>query len=179
MMRTVFSIILPFILLSIATGVSSCGDSEAPAGFDSAQLYRAHPWNSSHAEQIIGESVHMKETGAFNANYKFGFSKTFTADTVDSLGRLGNVYFMYQEFLELDSAISAYAAARGSASDHDSVEDIANLGDEASFYSDGENFYFIIVRKGTKELRIRLDKITSGAIKENFIRAAREITGSM
>lgn len=179
MTRTVFSILFPFILLSIAPGASSCGGSEEPTGFDSAQLSRDHPWNLSHAEQIVGGYVHMSETGSFNANYKFGFNKTFTADTVDPLGRLGNVYFMYQEFLELDSAISAYAAIRSSNSDHEGVEDIADLGDEAYFHSDGESFYFIMVRKGTKELRIKLNKITSGATKENFISVAREITESM
>ena len=56
---------------------------------------------------------------------------------------------------------------------------IHDLGDEAYFHSDGENFYFILVRKGLKMIRMKVNKITSNTSVAEFNRVARKITEAL
>ena len=53
------------------------------------------------------------------------------------------------------------------------------MGDEAYFHSDGQNFYFIIVRKGEKMFRIKVNKITSTTSLKEFNMIAKNITASL
>lgn len=175
--------ILACSIVLVSMVLISCGESqeEKQTRFDSIQVevMNNRPWDEADAELIIGAPAHFTETGASDNNYKFGFNTTWMADSLDSLGRQVNLYFMYQQFMEPDSAIQSYASIKAANAGHEGIETLTGIGDEAYFHTDNENFYFIMVRKGNRELRIKLNKLIPTATKENFLTAARRITDKM
>jgi hypothetical protein len=48
------------------------------------------------------------------------------------------------------------------------------MGDEAYFHSDGQNFYFIIVRIGKRLFRIKVNKVTSHTSLNEFKRVSKK-----
>ena len=53
------------------------------------------------------------------------------------------------------------------------------LGDEAYYHSDGENFYFFLVRKKEKMLRLKVNKVTSHSSEAEFKAVTRLIVDTI
>jgi hypothetical protein len=76
-------------------------------------------------------------------------------------------------------ARDSYQSIYRSNEDHDGVEVMDGLGDEAYFHSDSENFCFILVRKANRMLRMKVKKLTSRTSLPEFHAVTREITARM
>ncbi|MGV8093724.1 MAG: hypothetical protein AB2L24_17840, partial [Mangrovibacterium sp.] len=72
-----------------------------------------------------------------------------------------------------------YASIKTANEGHEGIKILDDIGDEAYFHSDGENFYFILVRKGEKVLRMKVSKITGKTSLNQFNLIARNITASL
>ena len=68
---------------------------------------------------------------------------------------------MIEQYNQDLSAKNAYNSIKAPNENHEGVKIVHDMGDEAYFYSDGRNFYFILVRKGKIMFRIKVNKITS------------------
>lgn len=128
------------------------------------------------AEHILGQASHLADSvSEANGDIQV-FRSTFTADKVDlQTGKTGNLYFMYEEYPDTTKAHEVYTAIKVSNEDHEGFSVLQDLGDEAYFHSDDENFYFILVRKGEKMFRIKVNKLTSKTSLEEFNSRSRQI----
>lgn len=179
-------IFLPFLFGAI---LSSCdrptstvtADSSDHAADDSIEAAKAEMekisfnpatlFSDERAELIFGQPATLTDSSRSASALSDIYRCTYTAAAKDSKGKEGNLYFMFQEFNNVDSAKQSYASIKMSNEVHKGFEVITDLGNEAYFHSDDENFYFLMVRKGNRELRIKL--------KENFMKVGRAITEAM
>jgi hypothetical protein len=128
------------------------------------------------AEKILGEPAHIADptstTGADVTVYKCAY-KANKEDTKSN--KTGVVYFVAEDYGQLDAAKKKYAFIKTANQDH-GIKVLNDLGDEAYYHSDNENFYFIMVRKGTRVFNMKVNKITSLTSLDEFNRVARHIT---
>jgi hypothetical protein len=82
---------------------------------------------------------------------------------------------MSEVYVAEEVARAAYAEIYNANSRHEGVEIVSGVGDEAYYHSDGENFYFFLVRKNKSMFRLKLNKVTSHSSVENFKEVARLI----
>ena len=68
---------------------------------------------------------------------------------------------MYEVYGGVAAAANAYAAIYQANSRHEGVEVVSGLGNEAYYHSDQTGFYFFLVRKNKKMIRLKLNKVTS------------------
>ena len=76
-------------------------------------------------------------------------------------------------------AKKAYADLKKSNAGHEGLLVISGLGDEAYFHTDQQNFSFILVRKGNKMMRMKVNPLTSHYTFTEFNRVAREIANRL
>jgi len=176
-MKNTFS----YSLLVLFAALTSCGESMEikQARLDSIQETYQNPWNETQAELIVGKPVRFSEAGASDMNMWYSHSAKFVSDSADSSGRLSSVEFTFLEFIVTDSAIRSYSLNKAYYQKEGPTEEIAGIGEEAFFQTDDSLFYFLMARKGSRELRIKSDSISVLATKENFIAAARQIMEAM
>ena len=128
------------------------------------------------AEQIMGEPAMLECNNFTQKTSTLQYTCTYTALSVDqSTGKTGKLYFMSEVYADEDASKNAYAEIYEANRRHDGVEIVQGLGDEAYYHSDGENFYFFLVRKDKKMFRLKLNKVTSHSSVTNFKEVARLI----
>ena len=59
------------------------------------------------------------------------------------------------------------------------IKTLKNMGDEAYFHTDNQNFYFIMARKGNRMIRMKVNKVTSKTSLEQFYAAAQKMMKGM
>jgi len=128
------------------------------------------------AELILGEPAYLSDS---SSSLHTGISEiklTYTANAKDqSTGKKGAIYFMIEEYDELIAAKNAYRGIKVANENHDGFNLLQDVGDEAYFHSDGENFLFILARKQNRMFRIKVNKITSHTSLEEFNRVSKKI----
>lgn len=85
---------------------------------------------------------------------------------------------MIEDYAEIESAKKTYSGIMES-NRKNGINELKDLGDEAYFHTDNKNFYFILVRKGTKVLRMKVNKITNTTSREAFDSVANKITAAL
>src|SRR6218665_2860587 len=116
----------------------------------------------SDAEKILGQSAKMKESLSENKNGVNTFKCTFSANFADpKTNKKGNLYFMLEEFQNVDSSTKAYSNLLNQNINSPDLKKLDAIGDQAFLHSDGENFVLIISRKNNKILRLKVNKLTS------------------
>jgi hypothetical protein len=133
----------------------------------------------SDAEKIMGEPAHLKDSSSTSKDNYFQHSSSFEANAKDSAtDKLGVIYFMFEQYGDVVSAQKVYTDIKKS-NEKNGIETVERLGDEAYFHTDNENFLFILVRKETKMIRMKVNKITSNTSKDQFMLVAKNITAAM
>jgi hypothetical protein len=128
------------------------------------------------AEKIMGEPAVI--TDSSNSGGKTGnvYQSAYKAVNEDpNSKKTGTVYFLANQFVNEDFAKQDYASIK-TANQDNGIEELDHLGDEAYFHTDGENFYYIMVRKGVYGFRIKVNKITSKTSKDALMKTAERIT---
>ena len=176
-------------LLSFGCGKSDC-DQEMlkPPVTDTIPLseYQKHPFfnkdyfSKSDAEKILGEPANLSDSSAAIKKDTFEIKTTYTANVKDSkTGKIGNIYFMIEEYNEVAAAKNAYNIIKVANANHQGVKVLQGIGDEAYFHSDGSNFYFVLVRKEKIMFRMKVNKITSHTSLDAFNMVAKKITDNL
>jgi hypothetical protein len=131
------------------------------------------------AEKILGEKAHITDSGWTNEKEVTVYKSTYTANAKEpESGKTGNIYFMYEEYNTSSSAGEVYTSIKKSNENH-GIQSLNGLGDEAYYHTDGENFYFILARKGGKMIRMKVNKVTLNSSEKEFKQVAGEIVGSL
>jgi hypothetical protein len=131
------------------------------------------------AERILGEPAYRSESDERRQSKALNYSQTYKAAKEDpQSGKTGALYFLLQEYDELALAQERYRSIKA-ANQANGIKTITDLGDEAYFHSDKQNFYYIMIRKGPRVITMKVNKITSHTSLEEFNRIARKIAADM
>jgi hypothetical protein len=132
------------------------------------------------AEKILGEPAHLTDSAFTIKKDTTEYRSTYTANANDpKTGKTGVIYFIVEQYAFLSSAKNNYNFIKTANEKHEGVKILHDLGDEAYFHSDGENFYFILVRKADKMFRIKVNKITSTTSLDGFNAISKKITAAL
>lgn len=161
------------ILYSIA--ITLCLWSCAPSTTPNTVVGSPDPSHSSDlftlpdAEKILGEAAGLSESESSALLTVSTYRCSYKAKQKDEVsGKTGAIYLVIEQFQEIEAAKNKYTSIKSANAGHEGIKDLERVGDEAYFHSDGTNFYFIMARKGTKVLVIKVNKITSHTSLEEF-----------
>ena len=177
---------LPFLLLLT---LLSCQPASNNDNVDTTQTESAD-WGDSiilqdlftrqQAERILGEPMHVTDSVLTTADDLIVFNSTYTANTADpSNGKTGNLYVMIEHYRYIESAMQTYTSIYQSNQEHEGIEVLQGVGDQAYFHTDGENFLFVLARKGGKVLRMKVNKVTSHTSRTAFDQVTKEVIAKM
>src|SRR5688500_19009213 len=107
------------------------------------------------AESILGEPAHVTDSTMGSQQAITAYKSSYTANVGN-----GAVYFLAEEFTRITDAQTKYSFIKASNENSGGFKVLEDLGDEAYFHSDNQNFYFIMARKGTRVVTFKVNKIT-------------------
>ncbi len=175
----------PFFLTTVTLIISACG--VAPSDNTAQEPVVVNKISSSasldslftkaDAEKIMGEPGHLTDN-SIKRNPGVVIHYDAYAANVEG-AKMAHVYFLIEQFDESSAAKNKYASTKKSNEGHDGINTLDSLGDEAYFHSDGENFHFIMVRKGAWLFSMKVSKITATTSVDEFNRVAKRITAEL
>lgn len=131
------------------------------------------------AEKILGEPANLSDSSGSTIADTTIYHITYVANSADKKsGKTGNIYFMYEQYKEASTAhdlLTYYQAAN----EKNGAQTLTGIGDEAWYHTDGQNFYFIMARKGNKMIRMKVNKVTANTSLDAFNAVAKEVVGRM
>jgi hypothetical protein len=137
-------------------------------------------FSKSDAEKILGEKAFLSDSSSTIKKDTLECKSAYTAYSKDQkTGKTGVIYFMIEQYSQDLSAKNAYRAIKAANENHEGVKTVHDMGDEAYFHSDGQNFYFILVRKGKIMFRIKVNKITSNTSLNEFNLISKKISDDL
>ena len=158
-----------------------------------SSIHRSNLFTLSDAEKILGEPAHItdstskikgedvkyidsmsiikKDASIFSCSYMSNSKDIKTEKT-------GTVYFLCEQYPQVSLAQKVYSFYK-TANENNGIEILHNIGDEAYFHSDKQNFYFIMVRKDKIVFNMKVNKITSKTSLEEFNLLAKKITDAL
>jgi hypothetical protein len=132
------------------------------------------------AEKILGEQAHVTDSSTLAKEDILTYSCAYFANAKDSIsGKTGCIYFLFEKYYQIASAKKKYSSIKIANENHDGIKVLDDIGDEAYFHSDGQNFYFIMVRKGKNVFNMKVNKITSKTSLDEFNQIAKNITNAL
>ncbi|MFI5203228.1 MAG: hypothetical protein ACHQF2_01940 [Flavobacteriales bacterium] len=147
---------------------------------DSSSVNQFDIFTLEDAEKILGEPTLLKDSSWTTAKETTTFQSSYAANSSEpATGKTGNIYFMIENHAEVSAAKKAYSAIKTANEKNAGIEDRKGLGDEAYFHSDGQNFYFMLVRKGTYMFRMKVNKITGNTSLNAFNQVAEKIAAGL
>lgn len=133
----------------------------------------------SDAEKIMGEPLHLTDTATNHHSGLLTYHCAYKANAEDIKSKkTGAIYFLIEYYNQVVSAQKKYTSIKTANQNH-GIKVVDDLGDEAYFHTDRENFYFIMVRKGMKVFNMKVNKITSTTSLEEFNLIAKKITDAL
>jgi hypothetical protein len=158
----------------VATRVTEAKISQSESFINPGNLFTL-----SDAEKILGEQAHLKDSSSTIKGDTFTYLCAYCADAKDlKSGKTGCIYFLVEQYAQLSSAREKYSFIKTANEDH-GIKVLYDIGDEAYFHTDSQNFYFIMVRKGTIVFNMKVNKITSNTSLDEFNRIAKKITDAL
>jgi hypothetical protein len=147
------------------------------SGHQNDSFFNRVYFSKADAEKILGEKAFLSDSSSIVKRDTLEYKSAFTAFSKDQKSdRPGVIYFMIEQYSRDKSAKDAYHSIKAANEQHEGVKTLQGLGDEAYFHSDGQNFYFILVRKGNRMFRIKVNKITSHTSLNEFNLVSKKIT---
>jgi len=137
-------------------------------------------FSQADAELILGEKAFLSDSSSTIKKDTLEIKRAYTANSIDQkTGKTGVIYFMIEEYNQEASAKNAYDFFKTANEKHEGIKIVHDMGDDAYFHSDGKNFYFILVRKGKKMFRIKVNKITSNTSLKDFNLVSKRIADAL
>jgi len=130
----------------------------------------------SFAEKIMGEPAKLTCNTFIKKGDTLEYKCDYTALSQDEISKkTGKLYFMYEVYGSAAAAENAYTFFYKANSGNEGIEIVQGLGDEAYYHTDGNNFYFFLVRKKEKLLRLKVNKVTSHSSEAEFKKVTKLI----
>ena len=107
------------------------------------------------AERILGETCEVKESGNASKNGGHKYKSTHIGQSSANHA----LYFIFESYENELSAKKTFEDFRLSNQSLRGFETIENIGNEAFFHTDKENFGLIIARKGNEIIRLKVNKL--------------------
>ncbi|HEY9840276.1 MAG: hypothetical protein ACAI44_18275 [Candidatus Sericytochromatia bacterium] len=184
-MKNIWRMALLALLSGIPAGCLS-GVQVREAAERQAAERRATDWQPeviltlAQAESILGEKARLSESAAYLQNAVRTYASTYQANSPDrASGKTGALYFMLEEYPDVAAATVGYAGIWDGNKAHEGIQQLADLGDQAYFHSDGSHFLFVLARKGRQMIRLKVNKITSQTSKDAFMDISRALTEAL
>ncbi len=117
--------------------------------------FGGHKLTLQEAERILGETCQIKESGneTKNGGHKYKSTHIGSSNTNHAL------YFIFESYESDLSADKIFDDFLVSNQSFHGFEKIENIGDEAFFHTDKENFGLVIARKGNEIIRLKVNKL--------------------
>ncbi len=113
------------------------------------------------AEKLLGEKAIGVDDEVNKADGSQQWKCTFTGES----GK-GKIHFgLFKDATE-EAARAEFQKVRLSNQKHEGFEDWPGIGDEAVAHTDGQSFQFVMVRKGTRTIRIKLNPINGTTLND-------------
>lgn len=170
-----------FIILVIFS-VSGCGqlknNDQKPAKHN--KYHSADELlTAADAEKILGTSPNTTESFSHSSEDSTLLRSSHISLFADSITeKTGALYFLYRSYRDISKAKKLYSSTKKANANH-GIKTLNDMGDEAYFHSDNENFYFVMIRKGNQVVVMKLNKITSTTSLNEFNRVAKKIADSL
>ncbi len=113
-----------------------------------------HFFTYENAAKIIGQKAKGIDGDEAVADGGRQWSCTFTAASGEGGPR---IYFLLIRNSSEEAARQAFYEIRQSNKNHAGFEDWPGIGDEAIVQTDGTNFQFVMIRKGAKTIRLKVN----------------------
>ena len=114
------------------------------------------------ARKILGEKCHRTEISSDKKNDVLNYRCTYIADIVDpKTNKTGALYYLFEQYPDAVSAQKVYADIVAGNKHSPGFKSLYHLGDEALLHTDNTNFYLVMVRKGNRMIRMKINKVTS------------------
>ena len=182
-MKTYIFILSIYLLISCGMGSKSENSEKDKAENESAEQTNSDLgklFKHSHAERILGERCHLEDSSITYENHVLSHHVTYKSDSEDPKSKkTGAIYIVIERYDSVSAANNRYDFIKKANESHVGVETLNNVGDEAYFHSDNENFYYIMIRKVQMILVMKVNKITGFTSLEEFNKVAREIEKEM
>ena len=106
------------------------------------------------AEKILGEPAHLADSSTAHREDALVYQCSYKANSEDVKSKkTGVVYFLVEQYNKVSSAQKKYSFIK-TANENHGIKVLNDLGDEAYFHTDGENFYFIMARKRERDFNM-------------------------
>lgn len=116
----------------------------------------------SDVEKILGEAASLTDSSTEKTNKAVKHRFTYTADHSETgSGKTAHLYCMFEKYADEQSAKNTYANIISQNQNMPNLTKINNVGDEAFRHTDNLNFDMMIVRKGNKIIRLKVNKLTA------------------
>ncbi|MCF8325356.1 MAG: hypothetical protein K9I84_10385 [Leadbetterella sp.] len=139
MKSLIFLILLPFMHFSKTKNIAFGG----------------HKLTLKEAERILGETCELKESGNESKNGGHKYMSTHIGHSSANHA----LYFIFESYENELSAKKTFEDFRLSNQSLRGFETIENVGNEAFFHTDKENFGLIIARKSNEIIRLKVNKL--------------------
>lgn len=143
---------------------------------DDAKVKPCKFMSFAEAEKILGRRVEIVANSWNFTREATRIECTYRAVEKDERSGKGvNLFFLVEESSTEEQAKQTYARIWESNKNHRGIEPLSELGDEAYFHSDRENFQFLMARKGKFSIRFKIAKAPATASPEELKAFARRV----
>ncbi len=141
-----------------------------------SKLKGSHELTAQEAQRILGEPCHLQTTEDTLLKGVQTHKSTFLANSASSPKKI-TLYYMFESYRDNDGAKKIFESYWESNGKSQGFELMSNLGDQAFFHNDGHNFNLLIVRKGNKMVRFKINKTTPKTSTDELKLIANEVVG--
>ncbi|MCP9761334.1 hypothetical protein [Lacihabitans soyangensis] len=134
-------------------------------------VFGGHKLTIQEAERILGETCQLIESGN---ETKVGGHK-YKSTHIGSSNANHALYFIFESYESELSANKTFDEFKMSNQTSSGFEKIEDIGDEAFFHTDKENFGLVIARKGNEIVRLKVNKLSSRTSISELKKVASEI----
>ena len=114
------------------------------------------------AEKILGESATLASTSSEIRDLVPRTGCTWTANQPDVAKNVtGHLYFLSETYATEADAHKVFQSFYTQNMNNAGIEKMKDASDEGFMHTDGQNFQLVIIRKGNKLIRLKVNKITS------------------
>lgn len=119
--------------------------------------FGGHKLTIQEAERILGEECQLKESG----NEAKDGGHRYKSTHIGTSGPRYALYFIFESYTDESVAKKTFDEFKTSNQSAQGFEMVSNIGEEAFFHTDNENFGLIIARKDNEMVRLKVNKLSS------------------
>jgi hypothetical protein len=136
--------------------------------------------NQADAEKILGQAASLTENRMEEKDNAVKYRCTYTAIQMETVtGKTGHLYYMFEKYKNDSLAKKVFDDIKFQNTNMANFNVLHNIGDDAIRHTDNENFDMIIVRKGSKIIRLKVNKLTRMTSATDLQLVAEKITGTL